>query len=218
MLTDLQLRPNTMAELRWEPSVKASGIGVAAKNSVVTLTGELATYAQKFAAERAVERVAGVRAIADDLTVGVSGSYERTDSDVAGAATSALAWDVEVPDGVTVVVREGWISLSGKVQWYFQKAAAERADPILTGVAGVTNLIEPQPPATVKAADVKAKIEAALARNVELDAKAINVSARDDTVTLTGTVRSWAERNNATRAAWNAPGVRFVKDQLKVKL
>lgn len=218
MLTDLQLQQNTMAELRWEPSVKASGIGVAAKDGVVTLTGELATYAQKFAAERAVERVAGVRAIADDLTVGVSGSYERTDSDVAGAAASALAWDVEVPDGVTVVVREGWISLSGKVQWYFQKAAAERAVRYLTGVAGVTNLIEIQPPATVKAADVKAKIEAALARNVELDAKAINVSARDDTVTLTGTVRSWAERNNATRAAWNAPGVRFVKDELKVKL
>lgn len=218
MLTDLQLQQNTMAELRWEPSVKAACIGVAAKDGVVTLTGELETYAQKFAAERAVERVAGVRAIADDLTVGVSGSYERTDSDVAGAAASALAWDVEVPDGVTVVVREGWITLSGKVQWYFQKAAAERAVRYLTGVAGVTNMIEIQPPATVKAADVKAKIEAALARNVELDAKAISVATHDDTVTLTGTVRSWAERDDATRAAWNAPGVRFVKDELKVRL
>jgi osmotically-inducible protein OsmY len=218
MLTDSQLQQNTMAELRWEPSVKAAGIGVAVKDGVVTLTGKLDTYAQKFAAERAVERVAGVRAIADDLTIAVPGAYERTDSDVARAAVTALAWDVEVPEGVTVVVRKGWITLSGKVEWYFQRAAAERTVRYLTGVTGVTNLIEIHPPAVVKAADVKAKIEAALARNVELDAKAISVTTRDATVTLTGTVRSWAERDDATRAAWNAPGVRFVKDELVVKL
>jgi osmotically-inducible protein OsmY len=218
MLTDSQLQQNTMAELRWEPSVQAADIGVTVKLGVVTLTGKLGSYAQKFAAERAVERVAGVRAIADDLTVAVAGSYERTDSDVAGAAAMALAWDVEVPDGVTVVVSNGRITLSGKVEWYFQKAAAERTVRYLNGVTGVTNLIEIYPAAPVKAVDVKAKIEAALARNVELDAKAISVSTRDNTVTLSGTVRSWAERDDAARAAWNAPGVQFVKDELAVKL
>ena len=188
------------------------------KDGVVTLSGKLGTYAQKFAAERAVERVAGVRAIADDLTVAVSGAYERTDSDVARAAATTLAWDSEVPDGVTVVVRKGWITVSGKVEWYFQKAAAERTVRYLSGVTGVTNMIEIHPPAMVKAADVKSKIEAALARSGELDAKAISVTTHDNTVTLTGTVRSWAERDDATRAAWNAPGGRFVKDEMVVRL
>lgn len=218
MLTDSQLQQITIAELRWEPSVKAADIGVTVKDGVVTLAGKLGTYAQKFAAERAVERVAGVRAIADDLTVAVSGAYERTDSNVARAAATAVEWDAEVPDGVTVVVRNGWITLSGKVEWYFQKAAAERTVRYLSGVTGVTNMIEIHPPAAIKAADVKAKIEAALARSVELDAKAISVTSHDNTVTLTGTVRSWAERDDATRAAWNAPGVRFVKDELVVRL
>jgi osmotically-inducible protein OsmY len=218
MLTDSQLQQNTMAELRWEPSVQAADIGVTVNLGVVTLTGKLGSYAQKFAAERAVERVAGVRAIADDLTVALAGDYERTDSDVARAAAMALAWDVEVPDEVKVVVTNGRVTLEGKVEWYFQKAAAERTVRYLSGVTGVTNLIEINPPARVRAADVKATIEAALARSVELDAKGISVSTRDDTVTLAGTVRSWAERDDATRAAWNAPGVRFVKDELVVKL
>jgi osmotically-inducible protein OsmY len=217
MLTDLQLQQNIIAELRWEPSVKAAEIGVAVKNGVVTLTGNVETYAQKFAAERAVERVAGVQAIADELTVTIPGLYRRTDADVAHAAANALAWNVEVPDGVQVIVRQGWVTLEGKVRWYFEKAAAERTVRYLAGVTGVTNLIDVRQPTTVKAADVKADIEAALARNVELDAKRITVSADEATVTLTGTVRSWAERDDATRAAWNAPGVRFVKDELVVK-
>jgi osmotically-inducible protein OsmY len=216
MLTDMQLQQNTMAELRWEPSVKAAEIGVAARGGVVTLTGKVDTYAQKFAAERAVERVTGVRAIADDLTVALLGVYERTDSDIARAAVNALAWDVEVPEGITVVVSQGWVKLAGKAQWFFQKAAAERTVRYLAGVTGVTNAITVEQQVPVKAVDVKANIEAAFVRNVELDAKTINVAAHDGTVTLTGTVRSWAERVDATHAAWNAPGVRFVKDELVV--
>jgi osmotically-inducible protein OsmY len=216
MLTDLQLQQNTMAELRWEPSVKAAEIGVAAKGGVITLTGNVDTYAQKFAAERAVERVSGVRAIADDLTVAIPGVYKRTDSDIARAAATALAWDVEVPDGVTAVVSQGRVTLAGTVQWYFQKAAAERTVRYLLGVTGVTNMVEVQQSAPVKAADIKAKIEAAVARNVQLDAGKIRVTTRDDTVTLTGTVRSCAERVDAMHAAWNAPGVRFVKDEIVV--
>ncbi len=218
MLADRQLQQNIMSELRWEPSVKATEIGVAVKDGVVTLTGKLDTYAQKFAAERAVERVAGVRAIADDLAVVLPGTFGRSDSDIARAAASAIAWDIEVPNGITAIVTNGWVTLSGKAVWYYQKAAAERVVRYLTGVTGVTNMIEIHPPVAVKAGDVKSKIEAALARSVELDARAISVTALDDTITLTGTVRSWAERDDATRAAWNAPGVRFVKDELKVKL
>jgi osmotically-inducible protein OsmY len=216
MLTDMQLQQNVMAELRWEPSVKASEIGVAVKGGVVTLTGKADTYAQKFAAERAVERVAGVRAIADDLSVTLLGVYERTDSDIARAAANALTWDVEVPDGVTAIVSNGWVTLAGKAQWYFQKAAAERSVRYLAGVTGVTNTIAVEQPVPVKAGDVKANIEAAFVRNVELDAKKIKVTTHEDTVTLTGTVRSWAERTDATHAAWNAPGVRYVKDELLV--
>jgi osmotically-inducible protein OsmY len=216
MLTDLQLQQNTMAELRWEPSVKAADIGVAVNGGVVTLTGNVETFAQKFAAERAVERAAGVRAIADELTVIIPGMYKRTDADVARAAASALAWDVEVPNSVMAVVAQGWVTLTGKAEWYFQKAAAERTVRYLAGVTGVTNAIEVTQPVTIKPAEVKAKIEAALARNVELDAKSIKVTAKNDTVTLSGTVRSWAERDDAARAAWNAPGVKFVSDELVV--
>jgi osmotically-inducible protein OsmY len=217
MLTDLQLQQNAMAELRWEPSVKAAEIGVAVNGGVVTLTGKVDNYAQKFAAERAVERVAGVRAIADDLVVTLLGAYERTDADVARAAANALAWDVEVPDGVTVIVSQGWVTLAGKTQWFYEKAAAERTVRYLMGVTGVTNTITVELQMPVKAVDVRASIEAAFVRNVELDAKTIKVSTpHDDTVTLTGTVRSWAERVDATHAAWNAPGVRFVKDELLV--
>jgi osmotically-inducible protein OsmY len=214
MVSEIVMQQNIIAELRWEPSVNAAEIGVAVKDGVVSLNGTVDTYAQKFAAERAVERVAGVRAIADELKVVVAGSFQRTDADIARAASNALAWDTEVPDGVTVVVQDGWVTLSGKVPWYFQKAAAERAVRYLVGVRGVSDKLEVSHPAKPEITRVKADIEAALRRSAEIDAKQIRVETADTTVTLKGSVRSWAERRDVTRAAWNAPGVRFVNDQL----
>jgi osmotically-inducible protein OsmY len=218
MLTDLQLQQNIIAELRWEPSVDAAAIGVRVEDGVVTLDGKVATYPQKLAAEHAVERVAGVAAIADELTVTLPGDYKRDDAEIARAAANALAANIEVPDGVKVVVRQGWLTLEGKVSWYFESAAAARAVRFLAGVRGVTNLIEVVQPATPDPSVVKAAIEAALTRNVQLDAKKIEVAAGGGTVTLKGAVRSWAERDDAERAAWNAPGVWFVKDELAVKI
>ncbi|HEY7877091.1 MAG TPA: BON domain-containing protein [Gemmatimonadaceae bacterium] len=218
MKTDIQLQQTVMEELKWEPSVKAAQVGVAVKGGVVTLSGTVDTYAQKFAAERAAERVAGVRAIAEELAVVATGEYNRSDADIARAAATAIVWDVEVPtDRVQVVVQHGWVTLEGNVEWFYQKAAAERAVRYLTGVKGVTNMIAVLP-APVKASDVKAKIEAALKRSAEIDADKIHVDTHDGSVTLSGSVRTRAEREDAERAAWSAPGVKFVKDDLKLPI
>jgi len=218
MKRDTELQQNVMAELKWEPSIKAAQIGVAVTDGVVTLTGTVDTFAQKYAAERAAERVSGVRAIAEDLHVMTPGEYNKTDPEIARAAANALLWDVEVPqNGIKVVVRNGWVTLEGAVSWYYEKASAERAVRYLTGVKGVINLIDVRP-AGPQASDVKAKIEAALKRNAELDARRIQVEADGGIVTLRGEVRSFIEREDAERAAWAAPGVRIVKDELKLAL
>jgi len=218
MTTNLQLQQSVVAELRWEPSIDAADIGVIVRDGIVTLTGSVANYAQRLAAERAAQRVAGVQAVADELTVALPALHQRTDADIARAVANAVAWDVEVPDGVKAVVHDGWVTLNGRVRWYFEKAAAERCVRYLAGVRGITNELEVVPPATVNPARVKTDIEAALARNAELDAANISVAAVNGTVTLSGTVRSWAERQDATRAAWNAPGVEFVNDELVLRV
>lgn len=216
MKSDMQLQTDVLAELRWDPSIASTEIGVAAKDGVVTLTGAVDSYARKFSAERATERVTGVKAIAEELQVKLPRTLERTDTDIAHAALSAMKWDIEVPDEkLTMKVEKGWLTLEGKVDWYFQKAAAERAVRFLTGVRGVTNLVSVQP--AVSATAVKTDIEAALKRSAELDSNKIFVETLGDTVVLKGTVRSWAERQDAERAAWQAPGVRQVDDKLVVR-
>jgi osmotically-inducible protein OsmY len=215
MKSDMQLHKDVVDELRWDPRVKEAEIAISAKGGVVTLAGSVETYAQKYAAERAVERVTGVRAVADDLRVRIIDSLQRSDTDIAHAAINALAWDIEVPDDrITVKVDAGWVTLKGDVDWNYQRTAAERAVRYLTGVKGITNVIGVKP--AVSATEVKSKIEAALKRNAELDAKLITVEAHEGKVTLKGSVRSWAERSDAERAAWAAPGVTQVDDRIVV--
>jgi osmotically-inducible protein OsmY len=215
MYTDTNLQKNVIEELAWDPALSSAEIGVAAKDRVVTLSGKVHTYAEKYAAEKAVHRVAGVRAVADDLEVSLRPEHRRSDTEIAHAVLVAFAWNVAVPeDKIRVDVEDGWVTLRGNVDWDYQRRAAENTVRPLAGVRGVSNVIAVAPRVSVD--DVKGKIESAFKRHAELDANRIHVSAGDGTVTLRGTVRSWAERNDAERAAWAAPGVRQVDDLIAV--
>lgn len=215
MKSDSQLQRDVTDELHWDPQTSRTELGVAVKDSVITLTGTVDSYSQKLAAERAAERVNGVKAVAEELEVRLPGSVKRTDTEIAHAAVNALMWDTEVPDDqVKVKVENGWISLEGSVTFRFQSEAAERAVRYLMGVKGVTNLVRVTPP--VSTMSVKTKIEDAFRRSADVDSKRISVEAIDGKVTLKGTVRSWTERRDAERAAWSAPGVKQVEDNLLV--
>mgnify|MGYP001570609803 CR=1 FL=1 len=215
--TDVQLQRDVIDELRWDPSVGPIEIGVAVRDGVVTLSGTIDTTARKFAAIHAAERVGGVKAIAEDLVVTVPTSLARTDTEIAHAAVSALRWNVEVPDDrIKVRVDDGWIVLDGQLDWQYQRTAAMNAIRSLTGVRGVTNNITLKPHAF--APDVRDRIESALKRSADVDAKRISVQTIDGRVILRGTVRSWAERQDAERAAWSAPGVTAVDDQIAISI
>ncbi|HET7458302.1 MAG TPA: BON domain-containing protein [Gemmatimonadaceae bacterium] len=215
MKTDSQLQRDVIDELTSDPRVGNAEIGVSVKDGVVTLTGFVDTYARKIAAEQAVERLGGVRAVAEDLKVRLPGAFERSDTDIAHQVANALRWDIEVPDDrLKARVENGWVWLEGQVEWQYQRMAAERAVRYLTGVKGVTNLVKIATRASTY--DVSKRIKEALHRSVEEDAKKIQVETADGHVTLRGSVRSFAARQDAERAAWAAEGVTAVDDRIVV--
>ncbi|MDO8501829.1 MAG: BON domain-containing protein [Gemmatimonadaceae bacterium] len=216
MRTDQELQRDVIAELNWQPSLRNEEVGVAVKDGVVTLSGDVTTYARKFEAERAAESVHGVKAVAVDLNVKLPNSFVHSDTEIAHAALDALKWDVEVPDDkMQLRVEDGRIILEGEAEWQYQRAAAERAVRYLSGVKSVSNLIAVKPK-KVSSYDVNRKIHEAFKRSAEIDSSHITVESTDSKVILKGKVRSWAERRDAENAAWAAPGVTQVDDRLAV--
>jgi osmotically-inducible protein OsmY len=214
-MDDKALRQMAIDELEFEPSVDAAHIGVAVEQRVVTLTGHVGSYAEKIAAELAVRRVKGISGIAEEIEVRYPGSNPIADDEIAKRCLNVLAWDVFLPkDAAQVKVEGGWVELTGKVNWQFQREAAENSVRKLGGVIGVSNRIEVK--AEVQDADIKTRIENALKRSALVEANEIRVVVIDDEVTLEGKVHAWNERSAAEKAAWSAPGVNFVVNNLRI--
>ena len=217
MKTDSEIKQEVMDELCWDPCIDETNIGVAVKDGVVTLSGSVESYFEKMSAESAAFRVSGVKAVANEINVRLPSASERPDEDIAKAAINAFKWDTAIPyDRIKVTVEKGKVTLQGEVNWRFQKDAAERAVCNLRGVRAVVNEITVKP--KIKPEDIKAKIANALQRSAALDAKQITVEASGNKVILHGKVRSWAERVEAGKAAWAAPGVSEVQNEIEISL
>ena len=215
MKTDAQVQQDVLAELKWEPSVNAAKIGVEVKDGIVTLAGHVDSFAEKWDAERAAQRVAGVTALTTEIDVALPGSSKRNDVDIARSAESALQWTTFLPkDSVKILVENGWITLSGSVDWEYQRQSASAAVRYLMGVTGVSDQIAIKPRATAGA--VKSDIEAALKRHAQADAQKVAVSVSGGNVTLSGQVPTWSERDMARNSAWSTPGVKSVVDNMTV--
>jgi osmotically-inducible protein OsmY len=215
MSQDNNLQQSVLEELNWEPSVTAAHIGVAANAGVVTLTGHVESFAQKHAAETAVRRVKGVKAVAEEIEVRLPYEKKRSDEEIAGAAIGRFEWDVSIPrDTIKVTVDAGWVTLTGEVDWYYQKDAASMDVRSLFGVTGVSNQITIKP--TVNTSNISDGIMHALGRSWFFDPKTISVSAQGGKIRLTGTVKSWHDRQLAGATAWAAPGATAVENDIAV--
>lgn len=215
MKTDSELKQSVQEELSWEPSVPEERVGVSVKDGVVTLTGHLDTYVEKDAAQRAAQRVAGVKAVAVELDVIPKVPHQRSDTEIATSIDHLLEWNIATPhDCIKVTVEKGWVTLNGELDQNFQRLAAERVIRPLMGVVGISNLIRlkdaPIP------SDLTSRIQSALVRQAMREGKRIDISVDDGVVTLRGHVHSWAERNAAEGTTWSSPGVRRVDNQLVV--
>jgi osmotically-inducible protein OsmY len=216
MKSDLQIQKDVMEELKWDPLLQASEIGVSVKNGIVTLSGQVDSYSKKLAAERNARRISGVKAIAEDIQIGVSPVFRKTDAEIAAAVVDALKWHSCVQEEkVKIKVEDGHVRLDGEVDWDYQRTSAKSAIENLAGVKSVLNLIRIKPGASLQ--DVKVKISAALHRAATVDASRIRVDVTGSKVILHGNVRSFAEKQDAETAAWNAPGVTSVESHLNIE-
>ncbi len=216
MKTDAEIKNDVLDELAWQPNIDETKIGVIVEDGVVTLNGVVDNYTKKVAAEKAVKAVKGVKAVALDIDVKYGTDYKKTDKEIAKAVVNALAWDTSVPeDKVAIKVEDGWVYLSGELKWFYQKDAAKKAVENLLGVKGVVNSIQIKQ--ALEPFQIKDRITKAFERSADVNARNVTVLVDGHTVTLRGTVNSIAEKEEAQRAAYFAPGVYEVKNELKVQ-